>query len=92
MALRFSWDQRKAQSNAVKHGISFEEAASAFGDPLSLTVEDADHSRGEKRYILVGETYGRRLVVVSHTERANVIRIISARMATKLERKTYEED
>jgi uncharacterized DUF497 family protein len=92
MALQFSWDQRKARSNASKHGVSFEEAASAFGDPLSLTVEDPDHSRGEKRYILVGETYGHRLVVVSHTERANVVRIISARTATRLERKTYEED
>jgi uncharacterized DUF497 family protein len=92
MALQFSWDRGKARSNASKHGVSFEEAASAFGDPLSLTIEDPDHSQGEKRYILVGETYGHKLVVVSHTERGNDIRIISARIATRQERKTYEED
>ena len=92
MALQFSWDQRKARSNSSKHGVSFEEAASAFGDPLSLTIEDPDHSLGEKRYILVGETYGHKLVVVSHTERGSDIRIISARIASRLERKIYEED
>jgi uncharacterized protein len=92
MPLQFRWDRRKASSNAAKHGVSFEEAASAFADPLSLTIEDPDHSRGENRYILVGETYRHKLVVVSHTERGDDIRIISARLATKSERQTYEED
>jgi uncharacterized protein len=92
MPLQFRWDRRKASSNAAKHGVSFEEAASAFADPLSLTIEDPDHSRGENRYILVWETYRHKLVVVSHTERGDDIRIISARLATKSERQTYEED
>ena len=81
MALVFRWDPRKAKANLAKHQISFEEASSAFGDPLSITIEDVGHSRGEIRYILLGETLEYNLVVVVHTERNGEIRIISARLA-----------
>ena len=91
MALVFRWDQAKARLNNAKHGVSFEEASSAFGDPLSITVTDVEHSESEKRCILVGETLAHRLVVVSHTERGSGIRIISARLATRRERRAYEE-
>ena len=92
MPLLFQWDPRKARANFSKHGITFEEASSAFGDPLSLTIADPDHSEREDRHILVGETFSQRLVVVSHAELGNNIRIISARFATRRERKAYEED
>ncbi len=91
MGLVFRWDKVKASLNLKKHGISFEEASSAFGDPLSVTVQDIEHSLAERRYILLGETMSRKLIVVAHTERASTIRIISARMATKRERREYEE-
>jgi hypothetical protein len=90
VALVFQWDSTKAVTNAAKHGVTFEEASSAFEDPLSLTIEDAEHSRREKRYILMGQTFEGKLVVVAHTERSTGIRIISARMATKQERRAYE--
>ena len=90
MALLFRWDQRKAKANLLKHGISFEEASSAFGDPLSITIEDVDHSFGENRYILLGETLEHDLVIVAHTDSNGEIRIISARIATKQERRSYE--
>ncbi len=91
MALVFQWDSEKAIANYSKHGVTFEEACSAFGDPLSITVEDIKHFQMEKRYILLGETFERKLVVVSHTERGQGIRIISARLATRRERREYEE-
>ena len=91
MALIFQWDQRKALVNLRKHGVSFQEACSAFGDPLSVTIPDPEHSRGERRYILVGETVGHKLVAVSHTERKSSIRIISVRLATRAERRSYED-
>jgi uncharacterized DUF497 family protein len=91
MALRFSWDSRKARANERKHGIGFPEATTAFGDPLSITIPDPDHSTGESRYVLVGMTFRARLVVVAHSERGNEIRIISARRATRTEREAYEE-
>ncbi|MFL5410605.1 MAG: BrnT family toxin [Myxococcales bacterium] len=90
MAMRFEWDPNKAKRNRAKHGVSFEDAATAFGDPLSLTIFDPDHSEHEDRFILVGSTSGGRLVVVAHTERGGVVRIVSARVATKQERRTYE--
>ncbi|MFL5453717.1 MAG: BrnT family toxin [Myxococcales bacterium] len=90
MAMRFEWDPNKAKRNRAKHGVSFEDAATAFGDPLSLTIFDPDHSEHEDRFILVGSTSGGRLVVVAHTERRGVVRIVSARVATKQERRTYE--
>jgi uncharacterized DUF497 family protein len=90
VALLFRWDPRKAKANLAKHEISFEEASSAFGDPLSITIEDVDHSQSEIRYILLGETLEHNLVVVVHTERNGEIRIISARLATRQERRSYE--
>jgi uncharacterized protein len=88
--MRFEWDPKKATRNRVKHGISFEEAATAFSDPLSLTIFDPDHSGDEDRFILVGATSTGRFVVVAHVERAAIVRIISARLATKQERRVYE--
>ena len=90
--LRFDWDPDKAASNEQKHGVSFPEAATAFGDPLSITVPDPDRSQGEARFVLVGLTYLGRLVVVAHAEVEDSIRIISARSATGAERKIYEEE
>jgi hypothetical protein len=91
MGLKFEWDKRKAAPNLKKHGVCFEEAATSFGDPLSLTVTDPDHSIEEDRFLLVGVTSRRNLVVVAHTERNDTIRIISARPATAGERINYEE-
>mgnify|MGYP001555219702 CR=1 FL=1 len=90
--MRFEWDPAKALANLEKHGVSFEEAATAFGDPLSATIGDPDHSQSEDRYVLLGETYQGRLVVVIHTDREETVRIISARLATRKERKSYEQE
>ena len=93
MALRFSWDPRKAASNLKKHGVSFEEAVTAFGDPLSLTIPDPRHSESEDRFVLLGLSANSRLLVVVHAERGDDddIRIISARLASRRERTQYEE-
>ena len=88
--LQFDWDPEKAASNEAKHGVAFSEAATAFGDALSLTIPDPAHSSGEARFILIGLTYLGRLVVVAHVESDDSIRIISARSATKAERRIYE--
>jgi uncharacterized DUF497 family protein len=90
--LKFTWDTDKALTNAKKHGVTFPEAATAFGDPLSLTVPDPDHSEGEARLLLVGLTSASRLVVVVHLQEHDSIHIISARLATRAERRDYEED
>ena len=92
MSLTFEWDPEKAAQNLRRHGVSFEEASRAFGDPLSRTIHDPDHSDDEDRFLLLGEADPGRLLVVAHTERRNRIRIISARVAGRRERKTYEED
>lgn len=86
----FEWDASKADSNQKKHGVSFEEASTAFGDPLSLTIPDPDHSHEEDRFVLMGETYRRRLIVVVFTERGDRLRLISARLATRREKRIYE--
>jgi len=92
MALRFSWDPRKAASNLRKHGVSFEDAVTAFGDPLSLTIPDPVHSESQDRFVLLGLSSNSRLLVVVHAERGDDdIRIISARLATRRERNQYEE-
>jgi uncharacterized DUF497 family protein len=91
MGLKFEWDRRKAVSNSRKHGVSFEEAATAFGDPLSVTIHDPKHSDHEERFLLLGETRDKKLVVVAHTDRNDTIRIISARPATGREREEYEK-
>ena len=90
--MEFEWNPAKADSNVSKHGVSFDEAATAFGDPLSITIADPDHSADEDRFVLMGESYAGRLVVVVHTERGERIRIISARLATRRERLSYEQD
>jgi uncharacterized DUF497 family protein len=91
MPLSFEWDENKALSNLAKHGIGFEEAATVFADPLSVTISDPAHSQAEDRFIIVGNSHEQKLLVVVHTERGDNIRIISARRATKRERRTYEE-
>ena len=91
MGLTFEWDDKKAAANHRKHGVSFEEAASAFGDPLSLTIPDPEHSEAEERCVLLGMTDRHRLLVVAHTERADTVRLISARLATPAEGHDYEE-
>lgn len=91
MGLTFEWDDNKAASNLQKHGVAFDEAATAFGDPLSLTIPDPLHSEDEDRFVLIGETYRGRLVVVVHTTRGDTLRLISARSATRSERRTYEQ-
>ena len=90
--LQFVWDREKAAANLRKHGVDFEEAATAFGDPLSITIPDPDHSAGEERWLLIGQGRAGRLLVVAHTERGNEIRLITARPATRRERQTYEEE
>jgi uncharacterized DUF497 family protein len=91
MSLRFEWDPKKAHENLVKHGVSFEEASTVFGDPLSLTIPDPDHSIAEERWVIVGLSYSRQLLVVVHLEHEDTIRLISARPATSGERRKYEE-
>lgn len=88
----FEWDPRKAATNLQKHGVSFTEAGTIFGDELAVTVPDPDHSKNEERYITIGWSSRGRLLMVSHTDREDRIRIISARELTKAERKTYEEE
>jgi len=89
--MRFDWDPRKAAANLRKHSVSFEEASTAFADDYSLTGADPDHSVGEERFITFGMSQSGRLLVVSHTEQGDTVRIFSARRATRSERKLYEE-
>lgn len=88
--MKFTWDQVKAKVNRQKHGVDFSEATTVFGDPLAGSFPDFDHSIGESRLITVGMSCAGRLLVVSHTESTNEVRIISARPATTHERKKYE--
>jgi hypothetical protein len=89
--MRFIWDAKKASKNLRKHGVSFHEAATVFRDTLSVTGSDPDHSIGEHRFVTFGISKNGRLLVISHTEEGGSIRIISARLATKHERRIYEE-
>lgn len=89
--MEFEWDTRKAAANLKKHGVSFQEAATVFGDPMAITYPDPDHSESENRSITFGMSRNRRLLVVAHTERGVKIRIITARLMAKHERKIYEE-
>lgn len=91
MPLEFEWDSAKAERNLKQHGVSFEEATTVFRDPLSITIADPDHGQSENRFIDLGVSYRGRLIVVCYTEREEKIRIISARRATRAERKNYEE-
>ena len=91
MVLGFEWDPRKAAANLAKHKVSFEEEATVFGDPLGRILADPRHSSVEERAVLLGFSKERRLIAVMYVDRAEVIRIISARLATHHERKNYEE-
>jgi len=88
--MEFDWDDNKAEINIVRHGVSFLEAASVFDDDLSITFPDPDHSIVEERLIIIGHSTRGRLLFVSHTDRTNGLRIISAREVTRNERKVYE--
>lgn len=90
MGLTFEWDKDKARRNRSKHRVSFEEASTVFSDPFSRTIADPLHSEHEDRSVILGESH-RRLLVVVFTERGENIRIISARTASRRERKDYEE-
>jgi uncharacterized DUF497 family protein len=92
MGLIFEWDEDKAEINRAKHAISFEEASTVFIDEFAGTIDDPLHSDDEERFITIGLSLDRRLLVIVHTDRDDRIRIISARLATKLERRAYEED
>ena len=90
--LYFEWDENKAEENQIKHGVSFNEASTAFSDSLSLTIHDPLHSDEEDRFVLLGISVSNRLLLVVHTERIDKIRIISAGKATNNERKYYENN
>jgi uncharacterized DUF497 family protein len=89
--MHFEWDPKKATTNHRKHGVTFEEASSALRDSFAATAHDPDHSKDEERFVTFGISSRGRLLAVSHTERGNAIRIISARLATNSERQIYEE-
>ncbi len=89
--MEFEWDPKKVTANVQKHDVTFQEAATVFGNPLAITFEDPDHSTDENRYITFGLSLQKRLIVVSHTERGGRTRIISARLMGRKERKIYEE-
>lgn len=90
--LRFEWAAKKAKANLAKHGVSFEEATTVFFDDLARVTDDPDHSTGERRLLIFGYTTAGRLVLVNFVDRETSIRIISAREATRSERKRYEQD
>ena len=89
--MEFGWDAEKARQNLNKHAVSFQEAATVFGDALSATFHDPDHSASEDRFITIGTSVSGRLLILSHADRQDRVRIISARKATRKERKLYEE-
>ena len=89
--MKFEWDPKKATVNVKKHGVTFQEAATIFGDPLAITFDDPDHSMNENRYITFGLSLQKRLIVVSHTERVDRTRILKARLMDRKERRIYEE-
>lgn len=90
--MKFAWDPQKAATNVEKHGVTFQEASTVFRDPLSATAHDRDHSFNELRFVTIGLSRQGRLLTISHSERGNRIRLISARLATNQERSIYEEE
>lgn len=92
MSVKFEWDPRKAASNLSKHGVSFQKALTAFADPVARIFDDEDHSVEEQGEIIIGHSAKERLRVVSFTAQGESVRILSARKATRLERKEYEEN
>ncbi|NUQ36196.1 MAG: BrnT family toxin [Caldilineales bacterium] len=91
MSIQAEWDEQKARSNRKKHGVSFEEARTVFDDPLFIMFLDVEHSTDQERYITLGLSVKRRLLLIAHTDREGIVRIISARKATKNEKRVYEE-
>ena len=89
--IEFEWDPKKAEANKRKHGVSFHEEATVFGDPLAITFADPDHSLEEERYITFGLSRFDQVLVVSHTQRGERFRIINARLMTRREKKIYEK-
>ena len=89
--MRFEWDENKAAANITKHNVSFEEAATVFGDSLSDTFDDPDHSAQERRFVIIGMSEKGRMLIVAHTDDGETVRIISAREPTRGEREFYEE-
>jgi hypothetical protein len=92
VAYSFEWDPKKAASNLKDHGVSFDEAITVFGDMLAMNMPDPDHSEGEQRFLVLGMSSASKLVVVSYVERPPRTRIISARSATRPERRKYENE
>jgi uncharacterized DUF497 family protein len=90
--MEFEWDPKKADYNLKKHRVDFSEASTVFNDPLSITYTDPDHSIEEDRYIIMGLSAHNRLLIVAHTDRNEITRIISAREVTSRERKLYESE
>jgi uncharacterized DUF497 family protein len=89
--MKFEWDPKKATTNVKKHGVTFQEAATIFGDPLAITFDDPDRSMSENRYITFGLSLQKRLIVVSHAEHGDRTRIINARLMDRKEKRIYEE-
>ena len=89
--MRFEWDENKAARNLSKHSISFEEARTVFDDPLYVDFYDPDHSDDEERYLIIGQSSQGRLLIVSYTEKGDLIRLIGTRVVTRAEREAYEE-
>jgi uncharacterized DUF497 family protein len=89
--VQFEWDPEKAAANVKRRRISFNEAAGVLEDPLSTTFPDEAHSEEETRFLTIGASHRGRVLVVAHTERNDIIRIISARRATRREREFYEQ-
>ena len=89
--MKFEWDPQKANLSLSKHNVSFDEASTVFNDPLSRTFDDPDHSTGEQRFIIIGHSERNRLLFVCHTNDERIVRLISAREATRNERKYHEE-
>lgn len=87
----FDWDDEKAKANVEKHGVTFEEASTVFGDPLAITYADPGHSTDEERFLTFGMSDSQRLLIVSHVDMPDGVRIINARSMTRMERKIYEE-
>ena len=92
MSTRFEWDESKAEANVHKHSVSFDEAQAVFLDDLAILLPDPEHSAREERWLIIGTSDRRRLLVISFTERSKKIRLISARKATRVERNQYEEE
>lgn len=90
--IEFEWDPKKSAANSRKHGVTFHEASTVFGDRLAISFADPDHSEHEQRHLTFGSSKDGRLLVVSHTDRRDRIRIISARLMDRKERRIYEED